>query len=396
MSFSVDYKSEGAAHAEAQAGPPEVNMTKKTHPLPAQKPRRRIAARVSLDPGASPGTLTPMPGSAPAVVTLLTCEGGTGKHTVERIDDLSKLPAPAEKGMHWVRVTGLGVVEPLRTVADFYGIRKLAMEDTLSPGWRTKLEEQGEFAFFLLQAPPDVSGNHKGEHLSLFCKHGLIISFEDSPTTLVNGLWERLENEPPPARIQHLAGLVTYMVLDIIVDGFFPHLDVKDEALAELEERINDHVPSREELNRLHKVKRDLIILRRLLTPFKELRVDMQKLHPQETTKDLKPFFNDLSDHIVQADELLDTYYEVAKSLDEISQSMLSNRMNDIIRVLTIISTVFMPLSFIAGIYGMNFDTRFPLNMPELSLPFGYGLVLLLMAGVVAGMLWFFKKKDWF
>ena len=190
--------------------------------------------------------------------------------------------------------------------------------------------------------------------------------------------------------------MATYMVLDIIVDGFFPHLDVTDEALAELEERISDHVPRREELNRLHAVKRDLITLRRLLTPFKELRTDIQKLHPPETTRELKPFFNDLSDHIVQAGELLDTYYEVAKSLDEISQSMLSNRMNDIIRVLTIISTVFMPLSFIAGIYGMNFDTQFPLNMPELSLPFGYALVLLVMAGVVAGMLWFFKKKDWF
>ncbi len=186
------------------------------------------------------------------------------------------------------------------------------------------------------------------------------------------------------------------MVLDLIVDGFFPHLDAKDEELAELEERISDHVPDREELNRLHRIKRDLITLRRLLTPFKELRSDVQKLYSPEACKELRLLFNDLNDHIVQAWELLETYHEVAKSLDEISQSMLSNRMNDIIRVLTIISTVFMPLSFIAGVYGMNFDTRYPLNMPELTLPFGYLLALLLMAGVVGGMLWFFKKRDWF
>ena len=371
-------------------------MTKKSQPIPPQKPRRRIAARVSLKPGATPGTLSPLPGSAPAMVTVLTCEGAGGAHTVESITDLGNLPFPAEKGMRWVRVIGLGEMAPLQTVADFYGIRRLALEDTLSPGWRTKLEEQGEYAFFLLQAPPDAAGTRKGEHLSLFCKHGLIITFEDAPTMLVDSLWERLEKEPPSGKVLHLAEMATYMVLDIIVDSFFPHLDAKDEALAELEDRISDHVPNREELNRLHRIKRDLITLRRLLTPFKELRNDMQKLHTPESVRELKPFFNDLSDHIIQAGELLETYYEVAKSLDEITQSMLSNRMNDIIRILTIISTVFMPLSFVAGIYGMNFETQYPLNMPELSLPFGYPLVLFGMGCIVAGMLWFFKKRDWF
>ncbi len=368
----------------------------KKNSLPTARPRRRIAARVSLKPGTTPGTLDPLPGSAPAAITVLTCEGGGAAHTVARIDAMDKLPAPAEKGLRWVRVVGLGDVAPLLAVADFYGIRRLALEDTLSPGWRTKLEEQGDFAFFLLQAPPDAAGTRKVEHLSLFCKHGLIITFEDSPTALVDSLWDRLEKEPPSGRIQYLAELVTYMVLDIIVDGFFPHLDAKDEELASLEESLSDHVPNRDELNRLHRVKRDLITLRRLLTPFKELRTEMQKLHTPESIKELRPFFNDLSDHIVQADELLDTYYEVAKSLDEISQSMLSNRMNDIIKILTIISTLFMPLSFIAGVYGMNFDTRYPLNMPELSLPYGYIMVLLVMACVVGGMLWFFKKRDWF
>lgn len=327
---------------------------------------------------------------------VLTYESGGGKHSVEHLDDLTKLPVPAEKGMHWVRVTGLGNVEPVQAVANFYGIRRLALEDTLSSGWRTKLEEQGEFAFFLLQGPPDANGTRKGEHLSLFCKRGLIVTFEDAPTAVIDSLWERFEREPYPAKIQHMAELATYMVLDLIVDTFFPHLDAKDEELAELEERISDHVPTREDLNRLHRVKRDLITLRRLLTPFRELRAEMQKLHTPESMRELRPFFNDLSDHIVQAGELLDTYYEVVKSLDEISQSMLSNRMNDIIKILTIISTVFMPLSFVAGVYGMNFNTEFPLNMPELSLPYGYPLVLFGMGGIVAGMLWFFRKRDWF
>ncbi|MDR3074384.1 MAG: magnesium/cobalt transporter CorA [Deltaproteobacteria bacterium] len=355
---------------------------------------RRIAARVSLRPGASPGTLTPISGSASATVTVFSI-AADGSCSAERLDDLGALPGPSDKGVRWVRVVGLGSVAPLQTIASFYGIRRLVLEDILSPGWRTKMEDLGEYAFFLLQAPPEALTRKRGDRLSLFCRPGLVITFEDAATKLVDSLWERLEEEPFIGRMAHLSEFLTYMALDIIVDAFFPHLDEKDEILAELEEKISDHVPDREDLNRLHMVKSDLLTLRRLLSPFRELRQDLQRMHTPEPSKELRPFLNDLYDHIVQAGELLDTYYEVAKSLDEISQSAISNRMNDIIRILTLISTVFMPLSFVASLYGMNFNTEFPLNMPELSLPYGYLMVLLVMVGIVSGMLWFFKKKRW-
>lgn len=371
-------------------------MASRSKSDPSGKPRRRIAARVFIEPGAAPGTLKALENSAPPVITVLQCPGD-GTSSLVEITGQAALPHPAAKGMRWVRVTGLGAMEPLQTVMEHYNLSRLAMEDTLTTGGRTKLEqqEQSEFAFFVLQAPPRLGQRGKGEHLSMFCKNGLIITFEDTPTSLVNSLWNKLQKTPPAGGGAHLAEMVSYMVLDMIVDSFFPHLDAKDEALAELEECVSEHTLRHEDLNRLHMVKRDLITLRRLLSPFKELRADLQKIHSPESAKELRPFLNDLNDHVVQAGELLDTYYEVAKSLDDISQSMISTRMNGVIKILTIISTVFMPLSFIAGIYGMNFDTKYPLNMPELALPFGYPLVLLLMAGIVAAMLWWFKKKDW-
>lgn len=362
----------------------------------ARPPRRkRIAHRVHLLPGASPGTLTPLPGSSSAAVSVLSLGGGR-KCAVTVLDDLDKLPDAAETGANWVRVTGLGNIEPLLAIAERYGIRRLALEDTLAAGWRTKLEAQGEYAFFVLQGPPDWQGARKGDHLTLFCKHGLIITFEETPTRTIDALWDRLKKEPLPSRVTHLAELLSYMVLDIIVDNFFPHLDKADEALAELEEKISGHVPRQAELTALHQVKRDLITLRRLLWPFRELRHDLLKLHTPDSLKELKPYFNDLDDHVVQAGELLETYDEVAKSLDNITQTVISNRTNDIIRILTIISTVFMPLSFIAGVYGMNFNTNSPWNMPELSFAYGYPLVLLVMAGIVGVMLWFFRKRGWF
>ncbi|GHV54529.1 magnesium transport protein CorA [Deltaproteobacteria bacterium] len=359
-----------------------------------KQPHRRIAARVFLNPGSVPGTLNPIADSAPATVSVLS--GTDNGFTVKTLADLTSLPRPANKGLHWVRVVGLGKVEPLLTIAEFYAIRHLSLEDILSRGWRTKLEPQGDFAFFMLQAPPTMETWQKGDHLSLFCRQGLIITFEESPTKLVDSLWERLQSEPPSEHMKlHHAELLTHMVLDIMVDAFFPHLDVKDEILADLEDSITDHVPTRQELSLLHTTKRNLITLRRLLLPFKEVLVDLQKIHSPEAVKEFRLYFNDLNDHIVHAGELLDTYYEVAKSLDEISQTSISNRMNDIIKILTLISTVFMPLSFIAGLYGMNFNTESPLNMPELNFAYGYPLVLLFMAGVAGVMLWFFKKRDW-
>lgn len=352
-------------------------------------PRRRIAARASLTPGASPGTLSPVAGSLPLTVTVLAIDADRSI-SVTRVNDLENLPPPSRSGLHWVRVVGLGAVEPLVKVAEVYGIRRLALEDTLSPGWRTKMEEHGEFTFFLLQAPPDVVTKRRGDHLSLFCRRGLIVSFEDAPTPLVDIIWKRLQQEGFPHKVSSLAEFGAYLVLDYVVDSFFPHLDEKDELLAELEDCLADHIPRRDDLNRLHHVKRSLITLRRLLSPFREVRMELAKSHALDAAKELRPYYDDLCDHIVHAGELLDMYYEVAKSLDEMFQTTLSNRTSDIIRVLTIISTVFMPLTFIVGIYGMNFD-----YMPELKWLYGYPLVLGGMAAVVAIMIWLFRKKNW-
>lgn len=354
-----------------------------------KKAPRRIATRVDLRPGASPGTLAPVIGSLPATVTVLSIDADRSV-SVKRLDGLESLPSPSKAGLRWIRVVGLGAVEPLVDVAKVYDIRRLALETILSPGWRTKVEEHGEFAFFVLQAPPDAVLKRRGDHLGLFCRHGLIVSFEDAPTPLVDALWERIQRDGLPQRVHCLAEFATYLVLDYMVDSFFPHLDEKDELLGELEDSLADHPPRHDDLNRLHQVKHSLITLRRLLSPFKEVGAELARYHGFDATRELKPYYSGLCDHIVQAEELLETYYEVAQSLDEMFQTLLSNRTSDIIRILTIISTIFMPLMFIVGVYGMNFD-----YMPELRWGYGYPLVLGLMAGVVGAMLWFFRRRNW-
>ncbi len=360
----------------------------------ARKKKRtvhRITAKPRITPGAAPGALIPLPCSAPASVRVLRLGKGAAARAPEDWPDLAALPLPDPKiETCWVRVTGMGEVPPLLAITQFYGIRRMALEDILSPGWRTKMEEYDDYLFFVLQTPPDAATGEKGEHFSLFCKAGLVITFEESPTTLIDSLWERLQKEPPSPRITHLAGFLTYQTLDLIVDRFFPHLDQKDEALADLEESLSHRSPGRAELGRLHYIKRDLLTLRRLLSPYRELGAGLRQHRRLESATELRPYLNDLADHILQAGELLETYHEVAKSLDEIYQTAMTNRMNEIIKVLTIISTVFMPLSFLAGVYGMNFEF-----MPELKTSYGYPVVLGIMAAIAVGMLWFFRKKRW-
>jgi magnesium transporter len=348
--------------------------------------------RPRITPGAPPGHLHPVSGSASAVATLLTIIEGLPTEP-RPLENFSALPVQEDGRCHWVRVTGLGVLEPLRTICNFYGIPDMVLEDILDVGWRSKLERSGEFLFIALQTPPEDHPEARSEHIFLLYKPGIIITFENTPTSLIDTLWQRLASSPLLATIHSVGAYLAYSTLDLIIDHFFPLLYKQDEILTELENIIAVRIPTREELTRLHAVKRELISLRHILTPYCELEPSFRQLHIDQTAAaaELAPYLNDLRDHITQAAALVEAYNAIAVSLHDMCQSDMTNRMNDIIKTLTIISTIFMPLTFIAGVYGMNFD-----YMPELRSPFGYPSVLCVMLAVVVGMIWFFHKKKLF
>ncbi|MDR1857042.1 MAG: magnesium/cobalt transporter CorA [Desulfovibrio sp.] len=359
--------------------------------------RRHVGLSSRLQPGAVPGAMVPLPDSGPAVVTVMTLDREKARPPVP-VQDFRKLPLPdpnAEEGV-WVRVCGLGQVEPLMEIAGRYGLPRLSMADAVSPGWRSKMEESGDYLFFVIQSPMLQDGIARSEHLSFFIRDNVLVSFEDEPTALVDSLWERFAAANAYAGMRLHANFLAYLAVDYVIDRFFPILDQKGEALAALEEAISQGEPTQEELRQLHEVKRDISTLRRLLSPYRDLGAGLRRHRLDEETRDIEPFLDDLRSHVLQAADLIDAYQEVANSLSDIYQATLTNRMNAIIKVLTVISTLFMPLSFIAGVYGMNFDGSVsPWNMPELRLAFGYPLALGMMAGVAVCMLWFFKRRKW-
>lgn len=369
-------------------------MTTRTAKLPHRQ--RHTAPR--LVPGAPPGTLTPIAGSATPVITVLTIRQNAIASSVV-LDDLNRLPHVVREGTDcvWIRVTGFGDTAPIREIGKTYGIPSLALEDAMSPGWRAEMTDEGDWLFFVLPVPPADSMTEKSEHLSLFFRRNLVITFEETPTVLIDRFREQLIGSRLEAKIAHEAGYLAYRVIDMIIDRFFPLLDEQNNTLADLEDALDtDNSPGKKELRMLHRTKRDILYLKRVLFPYKELGVMLKQKNLNDKSGELKPYLKDLAEHIVQADEFVNSCHEIADSLSDIYQNIMSNKMNDIIRILTIISTILMPLTFIAGLYGMNFDiTDSPWNMPELRHPYGYPITLTLMLAIALAMIWFFRKKDW-
>lgn len=312
------------------------------------------------------------------------------------LDRSNGLPQPVQGKLYWLRVTGFKDVDTLREMAEGYGISPDFLCSLLSPVWRSQVEQAGDFLFFLLQFPPSSGHTRSDEHLAFFCKPGLVLTFEEEPLKVLDVIREQVGEEGWGTQCDNLAAAMAADVMQCIMAAFFSQIDEKDARLARLEEKIAEY-PTPQVLRSLYHVKKDLITLNRLLTPFEDLGGKAYDLLSESggITPDLRRMLLDFKEQIHCAAAQLRTFADVSRSLDEIYQSILSNSMNEIIKILTIISTIFLPLSLIAGIYGMNFDSRKPMNMPELSMAYAYPVTLLAMASIAVAMLLFFRRKGW-
>jgi magnesium transporter len=220
-----------------------------------------------------------------------------------------------------------------------------------------------------------------------------LVTFQEFPGDCLDPVRERIrkvQGRHRSAGPDYLA----YSILDAIIDGYFPVLETLGETLESLEHDIVQKTSDQTLIARIHGVKRDLLTVRRAIWPFREAVNSLFREPSPLVNEETRLYLRDCYDHTIQLIDLLETYREVAGGLVDVYLSSVSNRMNEIMKVLTIIATIFMPLSFIAGLYGMNFNTEIsPWNMPELNKPFGYPMVLLLMLAVVAALLAFFKRK---
>jgi magnesium transporter len=345
------------------------------------------------DPGTPPGTLRSADGeSGPASIVVTSYSASDIE--VREIADPSLLDGLRDDGrVHWIHVVGLGDVGIVEKLGTVFGLHPLALEDVLTLGQRPKAEDFDDTLFCIVQHLIYRREHLERVQLSLFLGKDFVVTLQPRTDDLLAVIRERLVKGRTKLR-QKGAGYLSYAILDLVVDSSFPALEALGDQLDAIEAGILEK-PDQDDIEKLQCARRELLVLRQVLWPQREVMGRLSREENELMPDDVRLYFRDCYDHAVQALEVSENFREMASGLLDIYLTSLSHRLNDVMKVLTIISTVFMPLSFFAGVYGMNFDRAQPLNMPELGWKYGYlGFWGVTIAGVVT-MLWLFRRKGW-
>jgi len=294
----------------------------------------------------------------------------------------------------WVHVQGHAEPDMLKQIGKNFELHPLALEDVSNTGQRPKYESYDDELFIIMSLPVFHNSRISMEQISLFCGENYVISFHAGRNDPFEPVRKRLRTQTGKIRSRN-SDYLLYALLDVIIDQDFPMLEEFGLQIEALEDAVMAS-PDKATLNAIHGLKRDMLLIRRMVWPHREiingLARDEHGLFQDET----RVYLRDCYDHTVQVIDLLETYRDMTAGLVDVYMSSTSNRLNEVMRVLTIIATVFIPLTFIAGLYGMNFKGDSPWAMPELGWYYGYPAVLLLMLIVVIWMLAIFRRKRWF
>lgn len=341
------------------------------------------------EPGTPPGELAPQtPGAARPRLRLV--EYGAGfwfEKEHASIDECRGfIAAPTHT---WIHVQGGESPDSLRELGTTFGIHPLALEDILHTGQRPKLENFGTSLFMVLSWPVWRDERAATEQVSVFFDESVIISFHGGETDPFETVRKRLRDPSNRMRGQSLDFLF-HSLVDLVIDQGFPILDEFAAWIEQLEEQLMEK-PKPGVLHDLHQLRRDVVLLRRMLWPQRDIvNALLRDPHPL-IAPDTRIYLRDCYDHAVQIIELLESFRETSASMMDLYLSSSSHRLTETMRVLTLIATLFIPPTFVVGVYGMNFDV-----LPELHWEYGYFAVWLVIIGMVGGMLYYFKRKDWF
>ena len=353
----------------------------------ARKRRKRIHS-----PGTQPGTLVAHAeaGDAPVRITLFLYDASRCEERTVSLSELSSI-SPPEGGVLWLDICGLSDPCVVQAIGDRFRIHALALEDVLNVPQRPKVEWYGDHLLVVLSEIryPDLP-----EQMAFLLADRVVVSFRERPGNGFVPVKERLRQGKGRIRSEG-ADYLLYSLCDSVLDAFFPTLERLGDEVEEMEERVLVF-PVPETFLAIRRLKRELMAVRHAVWPARDalnlLLIEEHALIRPGT----KVFFRDCYDHTIQLMDMVETFREMASGLVDEYMSAVSNRMNEIMKVLTIMATIFIPLTFIAGLYGMNFDrSTSPYNMPELGWTYGYPALLLLMAAVAGGMLYYFRRKRW-
>lgn len=341
--------------------------------------------------GKAPGTLLHIGEKKIDDITIDLITYSKDKADFRNISDIDDLKSEIRPGnTNWINICGLHDVDKIGKIGEFFNIHPLTLEDILNTGIRPKFEEFDDSLFFILKM---YTFNKEKriiltEQISIILKKDIVITFQEKEGDVFGFIRDRIKNLKGKIRFMK-ADYLAYALADAIIDQYFVILESFADQSEIIEIRLLDN-PTRKTLAEIYHIKRELILLRKTIWPVREIVSSIQRYEGDliETSTDI--YLRDLYEHTISIIDTVETLRDMVSGMIDLYISSVSNRMNEIMKVLTIFSAIFIPLTFIAGIYGMNFE-----NMPELSWDYGYFGVLGIMLFVFISMLLFFRKKKW-
>ncbi|NCR56638.1 MAG: magnesium/cobalt transporter CorA [Microcystis aeruginosa LL13-06] len=343
------------------------------------------------EPGSEPGTLIIEPDAKPSRIILIDYDED---NAIRKVDITPNACAPyiGTNTVSWMDIQGLGSETVLKQVGAIFNLHPLLLEDVVNVPQRPKLEDYNNQLLVIshmVRLKEDESG-FDTEQVSFVLGKRYLLSFqEEELQDCFEIVRDRIRTSQGRVR-KSGADYLTYLLLDTIIDGYFPVVEHYEDRIEALEDVIISN-PDRDTMQEIYDVRRELLALRRLIWPMRNVLNLLMRDHHGIVSDEVQIYFRDSYDHVIQILEIIEAYRELAASLMDVYMSTMGNKLNEIMKFLTVISTIFIPLTFIVGVYGMNFE-----NMPELKGEWSYFMVWLVMLGVAGGLIFYFWRKGWF
>lgn len=343
------------------------------------------------EPGSEPGTLIIEPDAKPSRIILIDYDED---NAIRKVDITPNACAPyiGTNTVSWMDIQGLGSETVLKQVGEIFNLHPLLLEDVVNVPQRPKLEDYNNQLLVISQMvrlKEDESG-FDTEQVSFVLGKRYLLSFqEEELQDCFEIVRDRIRTSQGRVR-KSGADYLTYLLLDTIIDGYFPVVEHYEDRIEALEDMIISN-PDRDTMQEIYDVRRELLALRRLIWPMRNVLHLLMRDHHGIVSDEVQIYFRDSYDHVIQILEIIEAYRELAASLMDVYMSTMGNKLNEIMKFLTVISTIFIPLTFIVGVYGMNFE-----NMPELKGEWSYFIVWLIMLAVAGGLIFYFWRKGWF
>jgi magnesium transporter len=366
---------------------PNRSWLKLSEELAMKGYRKKRSSKSGLPPG-TPVHIGEQKLETMSLTALTYSEHALQEIQTDRVEEV--LPLATNPANKWITVQGIHHIEGLQQLCAAFGLHPLVVEDIVNTDQRPKIEDYGDYLFIVMKAVlwHDHVQSLMVEQISLIVGVNVVLCFLEGKDDPFVDLRKRLHSEKGRLRTMG-SDYLAYAHMDTIVDQYFPLLEKLGDDIEQLEERLITQA-DQEALRTLHQFKREMILLRKAIWPLREVLNHMERGESTLIQSSTHIYLRDVYDHTIQLIETTETYRDMLAGMMDIYLTSLSNKLNETMKVLTVIATIFIPLTFIVGIYGMNFTF-----MPELEWPWGYPLVMGVMLILAIGMLWSFRNKHW-